>query len=246
MSRSLLDMFLSRRFVRLPLFGVLVSLQFVLVLSVFVLCCGGVFALNFCLDSAREWIDVPRGVGHVNMFALAVLLLPVSRSSPLLFVMRIDVMTAIALHKLVARCFILFVLIHSLTMAIFWAKGSIGNVFANYTLGIGFVSVVFCILLFALLIFLQIESLRSLCCWLCCNNDKFFVVFLRSSSCVRMVLFYASFVCCCCCSGNVTFHGDDGCHNKSSPGFDCVLSHHSSVCVSVRSILSHHCFSTSS
>jgi hypothetical protein len=90
MSRSLLDMFLSRRFVRLPLFGVLVSLQFVLVLSVFVLCCGGVFALNFCLDSAREWIDVPRGVGHVNMFALAVLLLPVSRSSPLCDANRCD------------------------------------------------------------------------------------------------------------------------------------------------------------
>ncbi len=69
------------------------------------------------------------------MFALAMLLLPVARTSPVLRLISLRPETAVQMHTLLGRCFVIFVLAHSVTMIVMWIMGSLGAVLENNMLG---------------------------------------------------------------------------------------------------------------
>ncbi len=106
-----------------------------MLLALFLFCVVGVFLLTFLLSN-RSWVHVGRSIGHANMASLALLLMPVSRTSPVLHLLGIDFISAISMHKLIARCFILFVLAHSVTMSVFWARGMLGDVLHDNPVGV--------------------------------------------------------------------------------------------------------------
>jgi predicted ferric reductase len=130
-------MHLARRSLRVPFTKVLLSYQLVLVFVVFVLLAAGIFFLAFFDTAAARRVSatVPRAIGHVNMFVLAVLFVPVSRTSPVMRWLGFRYETAIQMHTVLGRCFMIFVLAHSATMVGFWASGAMGSLIADRLVG---------------------------------------------------------------------------------------------------------------
>ncbi len=130
-------MHLARRSCRVPFTKTLLTYQLLLVFAGFLVLATGVFLLAF-FDTAtgrRVAVTVPRAIGHVNMLTLAVLFLPVSRVSPVLAWLGLRFETAIQMHTLLGRCFMLFVLAHSATMMALWAAGTMGPLLAEHLVG---------------------------------------------------------------------------------------------------------------
>ena len=116
-------MALNMKFVRIPIFDVFISYSFLIFIILWQCACAGVFLLNFFLARSVQVQDVPhfawnKSIGHVSMFNLALLFIPVSRRSPILRLFRISWELGIRVHKLVARYFIVFVLVHGITFMV--------------------------------------------------------------------------------------------------------------------------------
>jgi hypothetical protein len=153
---------LSRRFVRVYGTSLLVSLQLLLLFLLFLACVAGVFLLNFLL-SEQSSVEAVRAIGHVNMLVLSILLFPVSRTSPVLALLRIDVLSAVTMHKLLARCFVLFVLSHGVSMSVFWGLGRLGSRFLqeNVVAVSTALAAAFCVVLVASMSWFRIVRVKS-------------------------------------------------------------------------------------